>query len=115
MSILRREFCGAVGAILATANTNLTADESMRKPLRVIAYNIFGLTGWPHQRNLAKRAVAEGQMAKRLAMELALYDPDIINFSESPKRGTDQRNCRASGYESRPISEWWKLAGDAAE
>ncbi len=23
-------------------------------------------------------------MAKRLAMELALYDPDIINFSESP-------------------------------
>ncbi len=85
MSIFRREFCGAVGAILATANTNLTADESMRKPLRVIAYNIFGLTGWPHQRNLAKRAVAEGQMAKRLAMELALYDPHIINFSESPK------------------------------
>jgi endonuclease/exonuclease/phosphatase family metal-dependent hydrolase len=34
---------------------------------------------------LAKQAVAKGQMAMRLAMELAIHDPDIINFSESPK------------------------------
>ena len=26
-----------------------------------------------------------GQMPKRLADELALYEPDIINFSESPE------------------------------
>jgi len=85
MTISRRQFCGALGASLAVVNGNLFADEPKPQPLRVIAYNIYGLTGWPHERNFAKQAVAKGQMAKRLAMELALHDPDIINFSESPK------------------------------
>ena len=84
MTISRRQFCGALGASLAVANADLFADDSKPKPLRVIAYNIYKCTGWPSDRPLAKRAVAKGQMAKRLAMELALYDPDIINFSESP-------------------------------
>lgn len=85
MPISRRQFCGALGAGLAVANGKLFADDPKPKPLRVIAYNIYALNGWPHERNLAKQAVANGQMAKRLAMELALHDPDIINFSESPK------------------------------
>jgi endonuclease/exonuclease/phosphatase family metal-dependent hydrolase len=85
MSISRRQFCGTVGAGLSVANTNMLADEPSANSLRVIAYNIFGLSGWPHQRNLARQAVTKGQMAKRLAMELALHEPDIINFSESPK------------------------------
>ncbi|WP_417737881.1 endonuclease/exonuclease/phosphatase family protein [Rosistilla oblonga] len=84
MPISRREFCGAVGASLAVANADLFADDPNPKPLRVIAYNIYKCTGWPHQRQLAQQAVAKGQMAKRLAMELALHEPDIINFSESP-------------------------------
>lgn len=84
MPISRREFCGAVGASLIAANSSLFADDSKPKPLRVIAYNIYKCTGWPNDRPLAKRAVANGQVAKRLAMELALHDPDIINFSESP-------------------------------
>ncbi len=84
MTITRRQFCGALGASFAAANIDSFADESKAKPLRVIAYNIYKCTGWPDDRPLAKRAVAEGQMAKRLAMELALHDPDIINFSESP-------------------------------
>ena len=84
MPLSRREFCGAVGACFAVTNTMLFADDSKPKPLRVIAFNIFKLTGWPHQRRLAQQAVAKGQMAKRLAMEMALHEPDIINFSESP-------------------------------
>lgn len=84
MTISRRQFCGSLGAGLAAANSNLFADEQPTKPLRVIAYNIYKCTGWPNNRPRAKQAVAKGQMAKRLAMELALYEPDIINFSESP-------------------------------
>jgi endonuclease/exonuclease/phosphatase family metal-dependent hydrolase len=84
MPLSRREFCGVVGAGLATANTKLFADDSKTAPLRVIAYNIFNLTGWPHQRRLAQQAVSKGQMAKRLALELSLHEPDIINFSEAP-------------------------------
>jgi endonuclease/exonuclease/phosphatase family metal-dependent hydrolase len=85
MPISRRQFCGALGAGLAAASPDLLADEPKFKPLRVIAYNIYGLAGWPNQRKLAKYAVAKGQMPKRLAMELALHEPDIVNFSESPK------------------------------
>jgi endonuclease/exonuclease/phosphatase family metal-dependent hydrolase len=83
MPISRRQFCSVVGA--TTLGSNVFAADEKSASLRVIAYNIFGLTGWPHQRNLAKQAVAKGQMPKRLAMELALHEPDIINFSESPK------------------------------
>ncbi|HBJ38772.1 MAG TPA: hypothetical protein DDZ51_29280, partial [Planctomycetaceae bacterium] len=85
MTISRRQFCEALGASLAVANANAFADDSQRKTLRVIAYNVYGFIGWPQQRNLAKHAVAKRQMAKRLSMELALHDPDIINFSESPE------------------------------
>lgn len=84
MPISRRKFGTAVAAGLSAAGTTIFAADEKSKPLRVIAYNIFRLTGWPHQRRLAQQAVAKGQMAKRLAMELALYEPDIINFSESP-------------------------------
>jgi hypothetical protein len=65
MTFSRRQFCGTLGAGLALANMDLFADEPKPKPLRVIAYNIFKLTGWPSDRPLAKQAVAKGQMAKR--------------------------------------------------
>lgn len=85
MHISRRQFCAAAAAAgLSTMGSMVFADDEKRKPLRVIAYNVFACTGWPNNRQLAQKSVGKGQMAKRLAMELALYDPDIINFSESP-------------------------------
>lgn len=84
MSVSRRQSCGLIAAGLAAAGANVFAAAPQSKPLRIIAYNIYGLKGWPHQRGLAKQAVAKRQMAKRLAMELALHEPDIVNFSESP-------------------------------
>ncbi|QDT04483.1 Endonuclease/Exonuclease/phosphatase family protein [Rubripirellula lacrimiformis] len=85
MTISRRQFCGTLGSGLAMANANVFAAEPEPRSLRVIAYNIYKLAGWPQQRHLAGQAVAKGQMARRLAQELSLHDPDIINFSESPK------------------------------
>ncbi len=85
MTTSRRRFCAALGAagLSAAAFPVLGADE--RSPsIRVIAYNVYACKGWPDDRPRAKKAVQKGQMAKRLAMELALYEPDIINFSESP-------------------------------
>ncbi len=71
-------------ASLAVGDTEALANAPNPKPIRVIAYNVYKLTGWPSQSRWAKQAVMKGQMAKRLAMELALHEPDIINFSESP-------------------------------
>ncbi len=85
MTISRRQFSAAVGAAgLSILESRVLARDDDQQRLRVIAYNVFAGTGWPSNRKLAIKAVAKGQMAKRLAMELALHDPDIINFSESP-------------------------------
>ena len=85
MTISRRRFCAALGAAgLSAAAVPVFGDDKTPLSLRVISYNVYACKGWPDDRPLAKKAVKDGQMAKRLAMELALYEPDIINFSESP-------------------------------
>lgn len=91
MRISRRTFGQAAAASFALAGSPLAASEVPQSALRVIAYNIFGLLGWPKQRRLAQQAVAEGQIAKRMATELAKYAPDVINFSESPSEALTQQ------------------------
>ncbi len=89
MPIDRRQFCTALGAAgLSTMSLSALAqqDGQEEKPrsLRVIAYNVLVCRGWPSDRPRAVTAREKRQMARRLALELALYDPDIVNFSESP-------------------------------
>jgi len=85
MTISRRQFCAALAAAgVSAAAIPVMGDDKQPRQLRVIAYNIYVAKGWPDTRPLAKKAVQLKQMARRLANELALYDPDIINFSESP-------------------------------
>jgi endonuclease/exonuclease/phosphatase family metal-dependent hydrolase len=89
MPLDRRQFCTAVGAAgISSLGLSALAQEEKQaeasRPLRVIAYNVLVCRGWPSDRPLAVKAKEKGQMARRLAMELALYEPDIVNFSESP-------------------------------
>lgn len=86
MKISRRTFCSYLGAAgLAVAQPRLlAAKEKLSNQLCVIAYNIYAGKGWPEDREQAKKAVAEGEMVERLSEELSRYQPDIINFSESP-------------------------------
>ena len=102
MDFSRRTFCTACGAAVVLAATDLFADDPAARPLRVIAYNIYALKGWPHQRDSAKQAVAKGQMAERMAMELELYAPDIVTFSESPAEELTKQVARRLGmYHAR--------------
>lgn len=99
--ISRRRFLQRTGqAGLALAGTSLAFAEEAKKPLRVIAYNVYGCTGWPRDRDLAKKAKAKGQMPDRFARELALYDPDIINFSESPDESIVKQIAKRLGMNS---------------
>lgn len=68
--------------VARSAMTKAAAPE--KKTLRVIAYNVYNCTGWPKDRALGKKATALGQMPARFSHELALYDPDIVQLSESP-------------------------------
>ncbi|NOY40950.1 MAG: twin-arginine translocation signal domain-containing protein [Planctomycetes bacterium] len=88
-SLSRRGFLkqAAIGgvALVGSSSQMLSAAEKPKEhSLRVISYNVYNCTGWPKDRALAHTATAKGQMAERFALELALYSPDIINFSESP-------------------------------
>jgi len=101
MMLTRRRFCwfaGSVGGLAATVGLRAFG-QSPKKQLRVIAYNVYKCTGWPHQRPLAQEAVKLGQMPKRLADELALYEPDIINFSESPGEAVVEEVAERLGME----------------
>jgi endonuclease/exonuclease/phosphatase family metal-dependent hydrolase len=85
--LTRRQFCwlaGGVGGLVTTMGWPAFG-QSTKSQLRVIAYNVYKCTGWPNNRPLAQQATKTGQMPERLALELALYEPDIINFSESPE------------------------------
>ena len=72
------------GRVSPLANTHLFADESKPQAASSHCLQHLQLHRLATPTPLAQQAVAKGQMAKRLAMELALYEPDIINFSESP-------------------------------
>lgn len=96
----RRHFLETTGAaaLFATAGSALLGAPPLnKKPLRVIAYNVYACTGWPRDRYLAKKAHATGQMPARLANELALYEPDIINFSESPSESVVKQIAKRLG------------------
>lgn len=110
MHTRRRFLCVASSIAGAAATVGLPAfGQSPKTPLRVIAYNIYRCTGWPHQRPLAQQAVKLGQMPKRLADELALYEPDIINFSESPKESVVKEIADRLGmrYVDFPSGQNW--------
>ncbi|WP_425617457.1 endonuclease/exonuclease/phosphatase family protein [Anatilimnocola sp. NA78] len=84
--------CGAL-SLSTLRNKQLQAAEDA-KELRVIAYNVYECTGWPKERAMGKRATALGQMPARFAQELALYEPDIIAFSESPAESVTKEIAR---------------------
>ncbi|MEZ6088506.1 MAG: endonuclease/exonuclease/phosphatase family protein [Pirellulaceae bacterium] len=86
------------GTLLAASEAGkVLARSSPRRTLRVIAYNVYECTGWPKDRALGKKATTMGQMVDRFANELALYEPDIINFSESPSEDVVNRIAERLG------------------
>lgn len=100
--ISRRRFCSAIAGA-ATAFASLPSlsfgRQAKTSTLRTIAYNLYGATGWPKKRPLAKRAVAEDQMEERIAFELALSDPHIVTFSESPDEAAVKEIAQSLGMD----------------
>src|SRR5690625_730635 len=70
------------------------SNKQNQQTLNVIAYNILAGRGWPQERELAVRSRDRQQFASRIALELSLYDPDIIAFQESPAEEIIQQIAR---------------------
>jgi endonuclease/exonuclease/phosphatase family metal-dependent hydrolase len=113
--ISRRGFCSGLAAAGAAYLTNSpstiarAADASTSNSLRVISYNILACTGYPADRPLAQRAVADKQIPRRIALELALYDPHVVTFSESPSEELTQEIAKLLGmnHVRFPSGEEW--------
>lgn len=70
----------AVTGISALGLHISACEESSNDVFRVIAYNVLKCTGWPVE-NVRNKA----EMPNRFIQELTKYEPDLINFSESPE------------------------------
>ncbi len=88
-------FAGAVASPVEPLSSNPGTNNTGNKQLRTVMYNVFngcigykGINGTAlppgDESTLVKTAREMGQIPKRMAMELALYKPDIINFCEGP-------------------------------
>ncbi len=84
------------GVISAESFSSTRTDETSTRRIKTLTYNIFnggigykGINGHelPEGKDsiLVKTAREMGQIPKRIMLEVALYEPHIINFTESAK------------------------------
>ena len=97
----RRKFMqtgGLVGAAMALSG--VTGEKAMpRSGFTSVSYNILACRGYPESdASRQKRTVAEGQMTARMALELELYQPDLVTFQESPSEAMVAGIAKALGF-----------------
>lgn len=97
----RRNFIktsGALGAAVTFAGAN-AAESTQTSGFTSISYNILACHGYPDtDTNRYKRIVAEGRMPERLALELALYQPDLVTLQESPSEAIVAEIAKELGF-----------------
>jgi len=79
---LKTSILGLTGLSLTGTTSRASSKSAIENQLRVITYNVYEATGWPRDRSEHVRNA--GQMPARIARELLLYAPDIVQFSEAP-------------------------------
>ncbi len=95
----RRHFLlTTTGLVSAALLRSRAAAQPQPLALRTITYNVLACRGYPEtdaNRDLLQRARA--RMAERFALELALHEPDIITFQESPSEAMVAAIAKALG------------------
>jgi endonuclease/exonuclease/phosphatase family metal-dependent hydrolase len=75
----------ASSAVIPGLQAGALAPARARKGLRTITYNVLAFRGFKRtEDNQAVLDQARSQMARRMALELALHRPDLVTFQESP-------------------------------
>ncbi|MBL7648539.1 MAG: endonuclease/exonuclease/phosphatase family protein [Candidatus Hydrogenedentes bacterium] len=97
----RREFIetsGVLGAALTLSGVS-PGKTTPETGITSITYNILACREHPDtDTNRHKRTVAGERMAERLALELALYQPDLVTFQESPSEAVVAEVARELGF-----------------
>lgn len=101
----RRAFLLASGAAACAALDGtgmIPAQTAAGTRFRTITYNLRECTGWGLRREQQQRlARMRPQLAERMALELALYAPDVITLVEAPPEAEVARMARMLGMECR--------------
>ncbi len=99
----RRKFLQAASATglsisAASFGSSVPHPASEERFFRTISYNVLALRGYPERKeNKSRLKLARPQMIQRLALELSLYEPDLITFQESPSEKTVARIAELMG------------------
>ncbi len=103
----RRQILGLFGSGLvcrfvpsvAAAPASRPAGRKARSKggLTTIAYNIYKCTGWPPALAAKRLGNVKQHVPERLALELAAYKPDIVNFAEAPTEPVVRRIAERLG------------------
>lgn len=81
----RRSFLLTSAAAGVYLGAPLRAPAQSAGGFTTISYNVLACRGYPYlDTDTDRGARAATQMADRIALELALYSPDIVTFQESP-------------------------------
>lgn len=100
-SVSRRRFITqsalAAAGIGILGSARMVEPAQQGSPIRAIAYNVLECKGWPSDIERALNVAERGQIAQRFALELSLYDPDIIAFAESPDQSITDEIARLMG------------------
>ena len=98
----RRLFLGALaaGAVTRGVPSRVQDPVSRQREFRTITYNVLACRGYPRtDANAAYLRRARQRMPERLAMELELYEPDLVTFQESPPKELVARVAAALGFD----------------
>jgi endonuclease/exonuclease/phosphatase family metal-dependent hydrolase len=104
----RREFAATSAAALMFARMNAQA-QAPAAGWKTIAYNVLECQGWTAQTASERKTRFTPQVLRRIALELALYEPAIVNFSESPSENVVAEIARLleMKYAFFPSGEKW--------
>ena len=97
----RRLFLGALAASAVPRRllSRVQDPASRQGEFRTITYNVLACRGHPRtDANAVYLQRARGKMPERLAMELELYDPDLVTFQESTSKDLVARVAAALGF-----------------
>lgn len=97
----RRNFMqrsGLMGAAIALSGAK-DAETTPRAGFSSMSYNILACHGYPDlDTNRHKRLIAGTRMPERLALEIELYEPDLVTFQESPSEAVVAEIAKALGF-----------------
>lgn len=73
--------------LIAGARSEIAPSSGQPRRLRTITHNVLACMGYRNkkdERQTSRPAIPREQMTTRFALELGLYQPDIVSFQESP-------------------------------